>query len=593
MHGEEDGGNPGGALYPGATGSEAQAKWLGRARREAQAVARIRHQNVVAVHDVIEEDGQVWIVMELLSSRSLADLLREQQQLSVPHAARIGLQVLRGLAAAHQAEVLHRDVKPHNILFRADGRALLMDFGIATFEGATQFTRSHEIIGTPHYLAPELLSRKERQPSPASPASDLWALGVTLYEMVEGRRPFEGADAYAIMIAILESPMPPMRFGGPLVPLVEALLNKDPQQRPGAQELEWMFQDISRDPPVLDTPPAPRRPEPGQAIESSPHQEAGPAPLPVSLESADPKRGRRWKIPLAVLCATLLAGGGWLAGSLGDDTQDGKGAVSGPSTGQDSWEQYKAKHPVLRVGVKENQPTLSRKIGEGEYEGFEVDLAVEIGTSLGYKKRQIKFFDVTSNDRDKALKDDDVDIVLATYSIRPDEEGVEFAGGYFSPQGGVLVKKNGDVKIDDLADLSEEGGRRACTVMDSTYADWSEEEAIPLTRPLPDTYDKCVEKLLDPRSDVYALITDHVIVQGLGDFYPEETKALDRTFDGEAGDYGVGLKEGSGALKKKVCDALKKIMTSSAGRSTWHELYDKHLLIGPAPAEPPPRKRCP
>lgn len=348
-----------------------------------------------------------------------------------------------------------------------------------------------------------------------------------------------------------------------------------------------MFQDISRDPPVLDTPPAPRRPEHGQATEPSPHQKASPAPLPVSVESGDPKRGRRWKVPLAVLGAVLLAGGGWLAGSLGNDTQDGKGSADS-STDQDSWEQYMDEHPVLKVGVKEDQPTLSRKNEEGNYEGFEVDLAVKIGNSLGYEKHQIKFFDVTSNDRAKALKDGEVDIVLATYSIRPDEEGVEFAGGYFSPKGGVLVK-NGEVKIDDLDDLSEERGRRACTAMDSTYEDWSESNGVPLTRPLPSTYDKCVEKLLDPRSDVYALITDHVIVEGLADSHPGETKALERTFDGEAGDYGVGLKEGNGALKKKVCDALEEIMTSSAG--TWRDLYDEHLLI--PPAEPPPRKHCP
>ncbi|GAA2069063.1 hypothetical protein GCM10009801_18120 [Streptomyces albiaxialis] len=126
---------------------------MSRARREAQAIARIEHQNVVAVHDVIEDGEQVWIVMELLNSRSLADLLAEQRQLAVPHTARIGLQVLRGLIAVHRAGVVHRDVKPHNILFRPDGRALLMDFGIATFQGAVQVTRTHEIIGTAQYLA--------------------------------------------------------------------------------------------------------------------------------------------------------------------------------------------------------------------------------------------------------------------------------------------------------------------------------------------------------------------------------------------------------------------------------------------------------
>lgn len=136
-------------LFRGALDPETQAQWVERARREAQAIARIGHEHVVAVHDVIEADGQVWIVMEQVNPHSLADQLREQGRIPALQAAQIGLEVLRGLRAVHAAGVLHRDVKPHNILFRRDGRAVLMDFGIATFEGAAQVTRIHETVGTP------------------------------------------------------------------------------------------------------------------------------------------------------------------------------------------------------------------------------------------------------------------------------------------------------------------------------------------------------------------------------------------------------------------------------------------------------------
>ncbi|RWZ73513.1 serine/threonine protein kinase, partial [Streptomyces albidoflavus] len=133
-----------------------------RARREAEALAKIEHQNVVTVHDQVETDNQVWIVMKLLEGRSLADLLRRERVLGVPRAAGIGLQILQGLRAVHQAKVLHRDVKPGNVLVRDEGLAILVDFGIASFAGANRVTKFGVPIGTPPYMAPELFA-------PASP----------------------------------------------------------------------------------------------------------------------------------------------------------------------------------------------------------------------------------------------------------------------------------------------------------------------------------------------------------------------------------------------------------------------------------------
>ncbi|NEE30501.1 serine/threonine protein kinase, partial [Streptomyces sp. SID7982] len=140
---------------------------------EAEAIAKIEHLNVVTVHDQVETDHQVWIVMKLLEARSLADLLSRDGALAVPRAATIGLQVLQGLRAVHAASVVHRDVKPGNVLVRDDGLAILVDFGIATFEGADRVTRTGSVIGTPSYLAPELFAPASPGPTPAS---DLWAL---------------------------------------------------------------------------------------------------------------------------------------------------------------------------------------------------------------------------------------------------------------------------------------------------------------------------------------------------------------------------------------------------------------------------------
>lgn len=596
-----------GLLYPGASGGEAQAKWASRARREAQAIARIEHQNVVAVHDVIEGDDQVWIVMELLNSRSLADLLREQQQLSVPHAARIGLQVLRGLAAAHAAGVLHRDVKPHNILFRSDGRALLMDFGIATFEGATQVTRPHEIIGTPHYLAPELLSRSAEHPSPATAASDLWALGVTLYEMVEGRRPFEGADAYGIMIAVLEAPLPPMRFGGPLTPLVEALLQKDPQQRPDAREVEWMFQDIARELPALDTPsapsapsapntpsapstPGPRKPpEPTEPeADRSPRPVTGPGPGEPARAGEGKGRGR-WKIPVAAVCAVLLAGGGWFVWGQGDDTKDGNSAAAAPKPDHAEKNLFKHDHPVLVIGVKDDQHGLGEEVKKGKYKGFEVDLGNEIATRLGYDPdTEVKFETVKTFNRADQLLKGRVHIVLATYSLQKNE-GIEFAGPYFEPLGGILVKEKNQAHIDDMSKLEGQKNLAVCTAKGSVYTGTIKKFHMTVANPLPQDYESCFENLMDPKSDVYAVMTDDVIVQGY-ELTKPGTKALD-SFPGNAAGYGVAMKEDNGSLKREVCDALKAIMHKpDNGTSEWEKLYDKNLKEqmggGPAPSQP-------
>lgn len=213
---------------------------LARTRAEARAAARINHSAVVTVHDVLEHDGRPWIVMELVEGSSLADTVKERERVEPREAARIGLWVLRALRAAHAAGVLHRDVKPGNVLLGLDGRVLLTDFGIAQIEGDTTITRTGEVVGSVDYLAPERVRGHDPGPS-----SDLWALGATLYTAVEGRSPFRRTSPLGTMQAVVEDDVAELRYGGPLEPVITALLRKDPAERPGTDEAEQMLAEAA------------------------------------------------------------------------------------------------------------------------------------------------------------------------------------------------------------------------------------------------------------------------------------------------------------------------------------------------------------
>ncbi|TQJ89439.1 serine/threonine-protein kinase [Streptomyces sp. SLBN-31] len=225
------------ALYVSESDRE---RLLARTRAEARAAARINHSAVVTVHDVLEHDGRPWIVMELVEGYSLADAVKERGRVEPAEAARIGLWVLRALRAAHSAGVLHRDVKPGNVLLGHDGRVLLTDFGIAQIEGDTTITRTGEVVGSVDYLAPERVRGHD-----PGPASDLWALGATLYTAVEGRSPFRRTSPLSTMQAVVEEDAAEPKFAGPLGPVMGALLAKDPAQRPGAAEAEQMLAEAA------------------------------------------------------------------------------------------------------------------------------------------------------------------------------------------------------------------------------------------------------------------------------------------------------------------------------------------------------------
>lgn len=207
-----------------------------RTMREARTAARLDDPSVVSVYDVVDDGARPWIVMELLHGRTLAQTIRAQGYLSSPYVAAVGLSVLRALRAAHGAGILHRDVKPSNVILADDGRIVLTDFGVAIVEGDPSLTTSGMLIGSPSYLPPEV-ARGER----SGPAADLWSLGATLYAAVQGAPPFERGGALAtITAAITEAHLPPDRATPALATVIDGLLRKDPSARmtaPAAAQL--------------------------------------------------------------------------------------------------------------------------------------------------------------------------------------------------------------------------------------------------------------------------------------------------------------------------------------------------------------------
>jgi len=197
-----------------------------RTLREARAAARFVHPRVTTVHDVVEEDGRPWIVMEHIPSRTLAQVLQDQGPMPPDLVARIGMDLLGALQAAHRAGIVHRDVKPDNVLIGAQWRAWLTDFGIATTSGESGLTEAGILLGSPSYMSPE----RARNQVP-SPAVDLWSLGATLFTAVEGRPPFDRGDAMATLLAVITEPPAPLQAAGPLTPVLLGCLTKDPARR--------------------------------------------------------------------------------------------------------------------------------------------------------------------------------------------------------------------------------------------------------------------------------------------------------------------------------------------------------------------------
>ncbi len=233
-------------LWPHLTDEEQQVASR-RAVREAQMAGRLSHHNVVRIYDIVEEDNHPSIVMELLPYRSLRDRIREDGPLPPDEAARVGLGVLAALRAAHAEGILHRDVKPANILIGPDGRVVLTDFGIARAADSPTLTNSGALLGSPSYIAPER-AMGQKMSGAAGVPSDLWGLGASLYAAVEGHPPFERGSALATLTDVVAGELAQPAHAGLLAPVIEGLLRKDPQTRLGAGETERMLRRAVAEP---------------------------------------------------------------------------------------------------------------------------------------------------------------------------------------------------------------------------------------------------------------------------------------------------------------------------------------------------------
>ena len=215
-----------------------------RTLREARAAARLDHACAVRVFDVCEENDLAFIVMELVEGRTLSDVVHTDGPVAPARAAELGGCVLDALTAAHAAGIIHRDVKPGNILVRPDGRVTLTDFGIASTAGDSSITSTGLLLGSPAYIAPE-----RARGLPPEPSSDLWSLAATLYTVVEGRPPFDRQDPVATLMAVVTDEPAPWERAGPLLgPLLERMLAKDPADRPPPEHVRMVLRQVALDP---------------------------------------------------------------------------------------------------------------------------------------------------------------------------------------------------------------------------------------------------------------------------------------------------------------------------------------------------------
>ncbi|MEU4611846.1 serine/threonine-protein kinase [Streptomyces umbrinus] len=360
-----------------------------RVLREARALARISHPNVVMIHHIIDDDPHPWLVMELVDGVSLQERLADGP-LAPSEAARLGRQVLAALRAAVAAGIQHRDVKPANILLRADGSAVLTDFGIAALQGSTALTATGELIGSPEYIAPERIRGNDDDP-----ASDLWSLGLVLYVCVEGVSPLRRGTTLGTLAAVLDEAVPPPVRSGPLSPVLQALLVRDPAARPDAAQLDAMLAQVESGttpdwalptataplPPGPTTAPThvlPVPPASGGTVVGGPASGPGStvhgAPVPAEPVGEHPTRvqnvpppGRRRRPALiatvAVVVAALATAATALVLNLRDSDDDGKakgGGVSASDTATSpSAKQTPTPAPTSAPSKEASQPAAS------------------------------------------------------------------------------------------------------------------------------------------------------------------------------------------------------------------------------------------
>ncbi|WKU07328.1 serine/threonine-protein kinase [Micromonospora sp. HUAS LYJ1] len=324
-----------------------------RTLREARTAARLSHPNVVRIYDVVHDGDNPWIVMEYVPSRSLQQLLTTEGPLDPHRVARIGLAVLAALRAAHAAGVLHRDVKPHNVLVADDGRVVLTDFGLATFDGGDgAMTGPGMVLGSPQFVAPE-----RARDGVSSPRTDLWSLGATLYAAVEGRSPYARGSAMATLSALATEPPDPARRAGALRPVLEGLLRREPERRLTAAETQaWLSVALAAT-PATPQPSAPAVPPPTVVP-------AGGDTPPLPVAGPRPRRRRIALVAVAVV-GTLLA---WAGTTVA--LRNGPGPPSTPGGGAGTGASRPAAFPCAAPAPADATPVRSAPPPPGERFGL-------------------------------------------------------------------------------------------------------------------------------------------------------------------------------------------------------------------------------
>ncbi|MGQ4375446.1 serine/threonine-protein kinase [Streptomyces sp. SAS_267] len=310
--------------FPSAIDEDEKRRLITRTLREAKAIARIRNNGAVTVFDVVDEDNRPWIVMELIEGKSLAEAIREDGLLTPKRAAEVGLAILDVLRSAHREGILHRDVKPSNVLIDHDGRVVLTDFGIAQVEGDPSITSTGMLVGAPSYISPE----RARGHKPG-PAADLWSLGGLLYAAVEGVPPYDKGSAIATLTAVMTEPVEQPKNAGPLENVIYGLLAKDPEQRLDEAGARAMLNEVLREPEKN----VPEPPDATKVVAMPPLPEE-PARLRGALRSV---RKAATAAGAATAAATSAAASrAKTAGGPGSDRAQGAAGTASPSTGPGS-----------------------------------------------------------------------------------------------------------------------------------------------------------------------------------------------------------------------------------------------------------------
>jgi eukaryotic-like serine/threonine-protein kinase len=333
-----------------------------RAMREAHAAARLSNPRAVTVFDAVEERGSIWLVMELVDVPSLAEMVATHGPLGHRRAATIGIDVLDALRAAHAVGVVHRDVKPANVLVGVGDRAKLTDFGVASIRDDAKLTATGHIIGSPAYMAPEQ-ARGDR----VGPPADLWALGATLYFAVEGVSPFPGTSAIAVATAVVHGQRRQPTRSGPLTDIIDRLLRKEAGQRPTASQVRRALQRARRSAPldrsagtvVLPRSAAGDRPPPIPPDLGSMAAGAGA----VAMDGTVPGDADQTEVfPILTAAPSGASEGGDASNTStgpGRDEWNASGVATGPAA-----EQPVARHDV--AGATARNPPVSQDQGLAE-----------------------------------------------------------------------------------------------------------------------------------------------------------------------------------------------------------------------------------